>query len=185
MTDLPEAVVRVGLAAWSEVREYGWDEPAVLGVMGEKLCLIEIAETNRHRMILDIVDDYDVADGNLAVDIAFFGEAGGFFASPVNFLESWPRSLADAPVDVFIDTHHKATFTKVGDEMVTSVRFATAFRERPPKRRFRFRANEYEEAMSELAREARRLRDDLLAAAEERTPQKVKSLQEALKRWPA
>jgi hypothetical protein len=39
--------------------------------------------------------------------------------------------------------------------------------------------------MSDLARESRRLRDDLIAVAQERAPQKVESLQAAFKRWPA
>ncbi|MFI5307346.1 MAG: hypothetical protein ACHQ53_08340, partial [Polyangiales bacterium] len=176
MADVPEAVARVGLACWVGESERRWDTPAVLGMIGDELYLVEIDGHNRELVLLDIIDKYDGGDRGLRIEIAFFGDAGGFFASSMDFLEHWPKSPADVPADVFIDNHHKAAFTRSGDDIVMSVRHALRSAEGPPRRRFRFRPHEYEKAMSDLARESRRLRDDLLAAAQESAPQKIESL---------
>jgi hypothetical protein len=66
-----------------------------------------------------------------------------------------------------------------------SVRHALRPSAGPPRRQFRFRPNEYQEAMSDLARESRRLRDDLIAVAQQRAPEKVESLQDAFKHLPS
>ncbi len=185
MADVVERVARLGLAGWVGESEYRWDAPRVLGTIGDELYLVEIDGGTRERILLDIIDQYEVDDRGLRIEIVFFGEAGGFFASPMNFFELWPKTPADIPADVFIDNHYKAAFTKSGDEIVMSVRHALRLSDGPPKRRFRFSPNNYEDTMSDLARESRRLREDLIAAAQRRAPQKVESLQEALKHWPA
>jgi hypothetical protein len=185
MADVLERVARVGLACWVGESEDPWDTRPVLGMIGDELYLIEIDGNNRELVLLDIIDKYKVEDRSLRIEMVFFGDAGGFFASSMNFFELWPKSPADVPADVFVDDRYKAAFTKSGDEIVISVRHALRPSDGPPKRRLRFRPNKYEEAMSDLARESRRLRDDLLAVAQERAPQKVESLQEAFKHWPA
>ena len=184
MADVPEGVARVGLAFWSDRSQQGWDTEPILGAIGDQMHLVEIDARNRERVLMDIIDDYDVDDRCLWIEIAFFGDAGGFFASSVSFLELWPRSPAEVPADVFVDNNNRAAFTKAGDEVVMSVRHALRPSDRPPKRRFRFAPGKYEEAMSELAQQSRRLRDDLIAAAQRRAPQKLESLREAFKHWP-
>jgi hypothetical protein len=184
MADVLEGVARVGLAGWVGESKDHWDTPPVLGSIGDELYLVEIDGSNRERILVDLIDNYEV-DGSLRIEIVFFGDAGGFFASSMDFLEHWPKSAADIPADVFIDNRYKAAFTKAGDEITMSVRHALRPSDGPSKRRFRFRPNEYGEAMSDLARESRRLRDDLMAVALQRAPQKVESLREACKRWPA
>ena len=181
----PEGIARVGIAAWVGESDDCWDPPPVLGVVGD-LYLVEIAGGTRERILEELVDTYEAADGRLGIEIAFFGDAGGFFASSLSFLEHWPKSHADVPADVFIDTHHRAalTLTKTGDEIAISVRHALRPIDAPPKRRFRFRSSEYEAAMSELARESRRLRDDLMAVAQQRAPDKIGSLRGAFESWP-
>jgi hypothetical protein len=185
MVDLLDSVERVGLACWVGKSGSLWDMPPVLGTIGDELYLVEIDTSNRETVLLDLIDNYEVDDRSLRIEIAFFGDAGGFFASSMNFFDYWPKSPADVPADVFVDNHYKATFTKAGDEIVVIVRHALRPSNGPPKRRLRFRPSKYEEAMSDLARESRRLRDDLIAVAQERAPQKVVSLQAAFKRWPA
>jgi hypothetical protein len=185
MADVLERVARVGLAGWVGESECRWDTPPVLGMIGDELYLVEIDRNNRELVLLEIIDKYKVADRSLRIEIVFFGDAGGFFASSMNFFELWPKSPADVPADVFVDDRYKAAFTKSGDEIVISVRHALRPSDGPPKRQLRFCPNKYEEAMSDLARESRRLRDDLIAVAQERAPQKVESLQEAFKHWPA
>lgn len=185
MADVLEEVARVGLASWVGESDDHWDTRPVLGMIGDELYLVEIDGSNRERVLLELIDHYEVADRSLRIEIVFFGNAGGFFASSMNFLELWPKSAADVPADVFVDNHYKAAFTKAGDEVVMSVRHALRPSDGPPKRRFRFRPNKYQEAMSDLARESRRLRDDLIAVAQQRAPEKVESLQEAFKHWPA
>lgn len=185
MADMLERVARVGLACWVGKSGSLWDMPPVLGTIGDELYLVEIDTSNRETVLLDLIDNYKVDDRTLRIEIAFFGAAGGFFASSIDFFEHWPKSPADVPADVFVDSHYKAAFTKSDDEVVVTVRHALRPSNGPPKRRLQFRPSKYEEAMSDLARESRRLRDDLIAVAQERAPQKVESLQEAFKRWPA
>jgi hypothetical protein len=185
MVDVLEGVARVGLAGWVGESEDYWDTRLVLGIIGDDLYLVEIDGSNRERFLVDLIDDYHVDDRSLRIEIVFFGDAGGFFASPMNFLEHWPKSPADVPAEVFVDERYKAAFTKAGDDIIMSVRHALRRSDGPPKRRFRFHPNKYEEAMSDLARESRRLRDDLLAVAQQRAPQKVESLREAFRLWPA
>ena len=185
MADVLERVARVGLAGW--VREGGdlWDVPAVLGTIGDQLYLVEIDASNRERVLADLIDQYQVDDRSLRIEIVFFGDAGGFFASSMGFFELWPKSAADVPADVFIDDRYKAAFTKSDDEIVISVRHALRPSDAPPRRQLRFDPSNYEQAMSDLARDSRRLRADLMAIAQERAPQKIESLREAFKRWPA
>lgn len=182
MADVLEEVARVGLAGWVGERDDHWDTPRVLGVIGDELYLVEIDESNRERVLLELIDHYEVDDRSLRIEIVLFGNAGGFFASSMNFLELWPKSAADVPADVFVDHHYKAAFTKAGDEIVMTVRHALRPSDGPPKRRFRFRPNKYQEAMADLAGQSRRLRDELIAVAQQRAPEKVESLQEAFKR---
>jgi hypothetical protein len=184
MADGLEAVARVGLAGWVGESDQLWDTPPILGIIGE-LYLIEIDESSRERVLLNVVDSYEVDERSLRIEIVFFGDAGGFFASSLNFLELWPKSPADVPAEVFVDNHYKAAFARAGDEITMTVRHALRPSDGPPRRRFRFRPHEYEEAMAHLARESRRLRDDAIASAQQRAPQKVESLREAFKRWPA
>jgi hypothetical protein len=183
LAEVPEEVARVALAGW--VGESGdvWDTaPAlVLGTIGDDLYLVEIDESNRERVLVELIDRHAVGDPSLRIELAFFGAAGGFFASSLDFLDAWPKSSADVPADVFVDDRHRAAFTKAGDDIVVSVRHALRPSDAPPKRRFRFHPSKYEEAMRDLARESRRLRDDLIAVAQQRAPHKVGSLQEALK----
>jgi hypothetical protein len=182
----PEGIARIGIAAWVGESDDCWDPPPVLGVVGD-LYLVEIDAGTRERILVELVDSYQVDERGLGLEIAFFGDAGGFFASSLSFLEHWPKSLADMPADVFIDHHHRAalTRTEAGDEVAISVRHALRPSNGPPKRRFCFRSNEYEAAMSVLARESRRLRDDLMAVAQQRAPEKIDSLREAFEGWPA
>jgi hypothetical protein len=184
MADGIESVARVGLAGWVGEREYGLDAPPVLGVMGGELQLVEIAGGNRELILRDLVEQYQVDDRSLGIEIAFFGDAGGFFASSMNFFERWPECPADMPAEVLVDDHHKAAFTKSGDEVVMTVRHARRPSDGPPRRRLRFRPNEYEQAMIDVARDSRRLRDDLIAVAKERAPQKLESLRAAMELWP-
>jgi hypothetical protein len=128
---------------------------------------------------VELIDRHEVADRSLRIDIVFFGNAGGFFAGSLSFLELWPKSPADVPADVLIDTHYRATFTKADDAIVVSVRHAMRRGDGPPRRQLRFRPGKYQEAMSELARESRRLRDDLIAIAQQRAPEKLESLRAA------
>jgi len=185
MADVLEEIARVGLAGW--VRES--DDPLgtrpVLGMIGDELYLVEIDGSNRERLVVDVVDDYEVHDRSLRIETVFFGNAGGFFASSMNFFELWPKSPAEVPADVFIENYHKVAFTKADDEIVMSVRHALRPSNGPPRRRFRFSPNNYLAAMSHIQRESRRLRDDLIAIAQQRAPEKVESLWEALERWPA
>jgi hypothetical protein len=182
MTDVREEVARVGIAGWvGESHDHDlWDTPTVLGVLGDDLVLVEIDPSNRERILSELVDRHELGDRSLRIEIVFFGNAGGFFASSLSFLGLWPTSLADVPAEVFIDDHHKATFRRAGDEILISVRHALRPSHGPPRRRLRFGASTYLEAMSVLARESRRLRDDLIAAAQERAPEKVESLARAL-----
>jgi hypothetical protein len=185
MADVLEAVARVGLAGWvGESKDY-WDTPPVLGSIGDELYLVEIDGSNRERILVELVDRYEVDDRSLRIEIVFFGDAGGFFASSMDFLALWPKSAADVPADVFVDNNYKAAFTKAGDEITMSVRHALRPSGGPPKRHLRFRPNEYAAAMCDLARESRRLRDDVIAVAVQRAPQKVESLRDACKAWPA
>src|SRR5262245_6574991 len=121
-----EAVSRVGLAGWvgGSGSEQWWETPTVLGIIGDDLHLIEIDGGNRERLVLELVDNYDIDAGSLRIDLVFFGDEGGFFASSMHFLELWPRSVADVPADVLIDNHNRAAFTKEGDEVVVSIRHA-------------------------------------------------------------
>jgi hypothetical protein len=186
MTDVIEEVARVGIAAWVGESDEEWGTP-VLGMIGDELYLVEIGGSQRERVLLELIERHEVGEGGLGIEIVFFGNAGGIFASSVEFLERWPKSSADVPADVFIDNYYKVALTKVddGDEIVMSVRHVLRPGAGPPKRRLRFRPNEYQEAISELAREARRLRDDLIAVAEQRAPEKVESLHDAFQDWPA
>lgn len=184
MADVLEEIVRVGLAGWIGESDDVWDTPSVLGTIGDELYLVEIEEGNRERVLLELIDHCELDDRGLRIEILFFGNAGGFFASSINFLEQWPRSPENFPAEIFIDDRYKATFTRADDEIVMSVRHALRPSDGPPRRRFRFRSSKYEEAMSDLAREARRLRDDLIAIAQQRAPEKVESLQQVFKHWP-
>jgi hypothetical protein len=129
---------------------------------------------------LQLIDRYDAHDRGLRIELAFFGDAGGFFASSMRFLEVWPKSVADVPADVLVDDHYRAAFTNAGGEMLVTVRHALRPSGGPPKRRFRFQQSRYEDAMRDLARESRRLRDDLIATAQQRAPHKVEALRAAL-----
>ena len=179
-----EGIGRVGLAVWFDGGDRRWDTLPVLGIVGDDSYLVEIDGPNRERIILGIVDSYDVDARGLRIEIAFFGKDGGFFASPMNFLELWPKTPAGVPADVFIDDHYKAAFTSAGDEILVSVRHVLRPSGGPSRRRLRFRSNEYEETISRLAEESEHLRDDLIAAAQERAPQKVRALQAAFRRLP-
>jgi len=179
MADALEEIARVGLATWVGERADLWETQPVLGVFGDALYLIEIDESNRERLLLELVDKFDAHDRRLGIEIALFGSAGGFFASPVHFLERWPKSTADLPADVFVDAHYKAAFTELDGEIVMSVRHLLRPAHAPPKRRFRFRPHVYQDAISDLARESGRLLEDLIAVAQERAPQKVEPLHEA------
>jgi len=181
MVDGVEGVVRVGLAAWIGENQHRWDTETVLGTIGDDLYLVEIDASNRERVLRDLIDNHEADDRSLRIEIVFFGDAGGVFASSLVFLELWPRSPADVPADVFVDDRYKAAFTKAGDEITVSVRHALRPSSGPPRRRFRFRPNTYEEAISDLTRESRRLRDELIAVALQRAPEKVESLQAAFK----
>jgi hypothetical protein len=183
MADL-EGIERVGFAVWFDGSDHRWDTLPVLGIVGDDSYLFEIDGTNRERLLLDIVDNYDVEARGLRIEVAFFGKDGGFFASPMNFLELWPKSAADLPADVFIDERYRAAFSRVGDEIVVSVRHALRPSDGPTRRRLRFRPNEYEETIAHLAEESERLRDDLITAAQERAPQKVRALMAAFRRPP-
>ena len=186
----PENVARVGIAVWvveSESENESdvlWEPPPVLGVVGD-LCLVELDADNRERLLQELVDHYSVDEPSLRIEIALFGEAGGFFASSLSFLPHWPRSHAEVPAEVFIDPHHRAAFSAAGDDISFSVRHALRPGAGPPKRQFRFRSDQYATAISSLAQEARRLRDDLLAVARLRAPEKAASLRDAFDSWPA
>jgi hypothetical protein len=181
MADVIEQVARVGLAGWVGESEDPWDEPLVLGMTGDELYLVEIDASNRERVLEELIDRHEVGARSLGIEIVFFGDAGGFFASSLSFLELWPKSAAEIPAEVFVDDHYKAAFTQSGDEIVVSVRHARRPSGGPPRRRFRFRQDRFQEAMSELARESQRLGDDLIELAQERAPEKVESLREALR----
>ena len=73
----------------------------------------------------------------------------------------------------------------VGDEIVVSVRHALRPSDGPPRRRLRFPPNEYEEAIAHFAAASRRIRDDLITAAEQRAPGKIGVLLAAFRHWPA
>ena len=77
-----------------------------------------------------------------------------------------------------LSTSNKNAFYELG------VRHALRPSDRPPSRRFRFHSSEYQKVMSDLVRESRRLRDDLIAVAQQRAPEKVESLRAALGSWP-
>jgi hypothetical protein len=175
MTDVPEYVTRVGLAGWIGESDDQWDPPPVLGVLGEDLYLVEIHPLNRERILLELVERHDVDEPMVRIEVVFFGNQGGFFASSMRFLELWPRAAADLPVEVFVDERYKATFVDARDEVVMSVRHALRPDARP-RRQLHFRLSMYEEAMAELRRESRRLREDLIAVAREHAPEKVDSL---------
>jgi hypothetical protein len=177
-TSVAEAVSRVGIACWLSETTDVWDSPAVLGTAGDDLCLMELDASNRERILAELVDRHDAGDHGLPIELAFFGDAGGFFASSMRFLALWPKSSADLPADVFIDDHYRAAFTHAGGEVLVTVRHALR-PGGPPKRRLRFEASRYEDAMRELARESRRLCDDLIATAQQRAPHKVASLRAA------
>lgn len=183
--DEPETIARVGLAGWFGESEPNWAAVPVLGAIGDELYLIEIDADNRARSLRDLVDGYDVADRSLGIEAVFFGHAGAVFASSLDFLAGWPRGRGEVPTEVFVDDRHKAAFSCADDDIVVSVRHALRLGDAPPKRRFRFRPDTYEGAMSQLAAESRRLRDDLIAVAQERAPQKVEALRQVCKLWPA
>src|SRR5690349_22706809 len=100
MADVIESVARVGIAGWVGESDAGWDTPRVLGVVGE-LCLVEIDADNRDSVLPELVDGYDLDERKLRVEGVFFGDAGSVFASSLDFLEHWPKSAADLPVEVF------------------------------------------------------------------------------------
>lgn len=179
-----ERVVRVGHAVWFDGCEHLRGTPSILGMVGDDGYLVEIDGANRERLILDMIDSCATGARSLRIEMAFFGRAGNFFASPVNFIEHWPRSSTDMPADVFIDERYKATFTRAGDEVVVNVRHALRPPGGPQRRRLRFGSNEYDEMLSHLEQEAHRLRDDLVTAALERAPAKVGVLQAAFRRPP-
>jgi len=184
MVDPIECVARVGLAVWVGESQHRWETETVLGAIGDDLYLVEIDASNRERVLLDLIDKHEAGDRSLRVEIVFFGDAGGVFASSLEFLGLWPKSPGDVPADVFVDDRYKAAFTKAGDEITVSVRHALRPSGGPPRRRFRFRPNTYEQAIFDLAQESRRLRDELIAVAQKRTPEKVESLRGAFERWP-
>jgi hypothetical protein len=187
MADGLEEVARVGLACWVGESDDLWDTPPVLGMigtLGAEFYLVEIDAGNRERLLVELIDDYGVHDRSPRIEIVFFGNAGGFFASSMGFLELWPKSPADVPADVFVDDHYRAAFTRAEDgEIVVSVRHALRPMDGPPRRRFCFRPSKYQDAMSDLTRESRRLRDDLIAVAQQRAPDKVESLRDAFTHW--
>ncbi len=185
MDDVLEGVARVGLAMWVGESQHRWDTETVLGTIGDELYLIEIDASNRERFVLDLVDNHGAGDGALRIEIVFFGDAGGVFASSLDFLELWPKSPADIPADVFVDDRYKAAFTRAGDEIIVSVRHALRPSGGPARRRFRFHPNAYEQAISDLRRESRRLRDEIIAIAQQRAPEHVEALRGAFARWPA
>lgn len=180
-----EEVARVGLAGWVGESHDDWDSPRVLGTIGDDLVLVEIDADNRERILQELIDHCQADDRGLRIEIAFFGDAGGFFASSLEFLDAWPKSISDLPAEVFIDHHHKASLIAAGDQIVVSVRHALRRGGGPPKRQFRFDPSKYQDAMSELARESKRLRADLLALAQQHAPHKLEALREAFKHWPA
>jgi hypothetical protein len=184
MADVIEEVARVGLAAWVGQSEHDGDASPVLGMIGDELYLVEIDESSRERVLLQVMDMYELDDRSLRIEIALFGDAGGFFSSPLSFLGLWPKSPADIPAEVYIDSYYKAAFTDAAGDIVMSVRHAMRPGDGPPKRRFRFRANRYGELMSDLARQSRTVRDDLIALAQQRAPDRVASLQEAFDAGP-
>jgi hypothetical protein len=176
-----EAVARVGLACWVADRTDVWDTPpAVLGTIGDDLYLVEIDANNRERIVSELIDRYEAESRTLRIELAFFGGAGGFFASSMHRLAGWPKSPSDVPADIFVDDHYRAAFTHEGGEILVTVRHALRPSGGPPKRRFRFDPNQYQDAMLDLARESRRLRDDLIAKAQQLAPHKVESLRAAL-----
>jgi hypothetical protein len=170
---------------WVAQGEDLWETPQILGVLGDELCLVEIDVSNRDRLLADVVDNYEVRDRTLRSEVVLFGDAGGFFACSVEFLELWPKALSDLPSDVSIDSRYKAVFTRAGDQVVMSVRHARRFSGGAPTRLFRFDSRIFEKTLSDLATASRRLRDDLLAVAQQRAPQIVESLRETLRNWPA
>ena len=108
--------------------------PKILGMIGDDLYLVEIDGNSREHVLLELVDRYEVDERSLRIEIVFFGDAGGVFASSMHFLEHWPKSPADVPADVFVDNHCKAAFTKAGDEVFMSVRHALRPSDGPPRR---------------------------------------------------
>lgn len=183
MVDGIEAVARVGVAAWIGEHAYREAPSPLLGIIGDELYLVELHDGSRARIAIDIVDRFEGDIGGLRIELALFGAGGGFFACSMRYLELWPKSAAQVPVEVFLDNYHKAAFTITGDEVVLTVRHAL----RPtaaPRRQLRFRSGEYESAMAQLADESCRLRDDLIVVAEQRAPEKVEALQEAFTHWP-
>lgn len=178
MADPIETVARCGLAAWASESHELWETPTVLGIVGE-LQLIEIVAGNRGRVVADLVDRHDLHEPKLLVELAFFGEEGGFFASPIPYLELWPKSAAELPAEVFVDDRYKAAFTYEADGVIVTVRHPLR-PSAPPRRRLRFRSGAYEAAMIELAMESRRLCDDLIAHAQRSAPEKVESIRSAL-----
>jgi hypothetical protein len=185
MTEALESIARVGLAGWVGASEPGWDAPPVLGMIGDELYLVEIDAASRELVLPEIIDRYNVDDPSLRIELVFFGDAGGFFASSLNFFGHWPKSLADVPADVFVDERYRAAFITSGDDVVMSVRHALRPSGGPPWRRFRFLPDKYEQAMAELARASRSLHADLIALAQARAPEKVESLRAACQLWPS
>ena len=179
MANSVEEVVRVGLAGWIGEGDDPWDAPRVLGVMGE-LYLVEIDEGNRERVLLELIDRHEIDTRNSRLELVLFGSTGSVFASSLSYFQHWPRSSANLPADVLIDDRYRATFAGTDDEIVVTVRHALRSSDVPPQRRLRFRQSEYEQAIAELSRESQRLREDLLALAQRRAPEKVESLREAL-----
>jgi hypothetical protein len=179
MTEALEEVARVGLAGWVGQSDVPSDAPPVLGMIGDELYLVEIDESNRERVLPELIDRYEAGSRSLPIEIVLFGNAGGFFASSMNFLDLWPKSSADMPAEVLVDNHYRAAFTNAGDEIVMSVRHPLRPSDGPARRRFRFHPDKYREALSNLARESQRLRDDLIAVAQQHAPGKVASLQDA------
>jgi hypothetical protein len=160
------------------------DAAPVLGIVGDGLYLVEIDESTRERVLLNLIDDCEVDEpGSLRIDLVFFGDAGGVFASSLDFLELWPKSAAELPTEVFVDDHYNAAFSPTDDGVVVTVRHARR-PDGPPRRCLRFGAIQYEEAMTHLVRESRRLRAELLANAQQRAPHKLDALRESLERWP-
>lgn len=179
-----EEVARVGIAGWVSESHQVWESPPpVLGTIGDELYLVEIDSHNRERVLGELIDRYEGDDRSLRIEIVFFGTAGGFFASSLSFLESWPKSPADVPADIFIDHHHRAAFSTTGDEVAISVRHALRPANGPAKRQLRFRCDAYQKAISDLSRESRSIRDELITIAQRRAPAKVESLRAALERW--
>jgi hypothetical protein len=175
MTDQPEYVARVGLAGWIGESDDEWDPPPVLGVLGEDLCLVELDASNRERILLELVERFDVADPVVRIELVFFGDAGGFFASSMRFLPLWPKSAQELPAEALVDERYRATFVEAEGEVVISVRHALR-PDAPPRRQLRFHASAYQDTIAELALASTRLRDELIAVAEQRAPEKVASL---------